>query len=129
MSRCHLGIGDGAKEPVEEIRVLPFGDLVLNHPEQKRTLSAPVLMVIDVAKVRTILEFGDRLNSVVALCPPEELGTGVGSSLPEVVAKEPSVTKTEHPRCELIDDTFCKNLFGNAVGAYIGGKDRMGSTL
>ncbi len=81
MSRCHLGIGDAAKEAVEEIRVLPFGDLVLNHPEQKRTLSASVLMVIDVAKVRTILEFGDRLNSVVALCPPEELGTGVGSSV------------------------------------------------
>ena len=129
MSWRHLGIGDGANEAVEEIGVLPFGDLVLNYPEQKRTLSGPVLMVIDVAKVGTILEFGDGLNPVVALCPPEELGTGVGGSLPEVVPKEPSVTKTEHPWFEPIDDTLGKNLFGNAIGADIGGEDSVSTTL
>ena len=122
MSWCHLGIGDGAKEPVEGIWVLPFGDLVLNYPEQKRTLSCSVLMVIDVAKVGTILEFGDRFNPVVGLCPPKEFSTGIGCSLPEVVPKEPSVTKTEHPWFEPIDDTLGKNLFGNAVEADIGGE-------
>ena len=35
MSRCYLGIGDGAKEPVEDIRVLPFGDLVLNYSDRE----------------------------------------------------------------------------------------------
>ena len=88
-----------------------------------------VLVVIDVTEVRTILEFGDHLNPVVALCSPEDLGTCAGYLLCEVIGEEPTITKTEHPWFELIDHTLGQYLFGCALGTDVGHKDRMGATL